>query len=254
MTWSQLLRPLTGGGGIIPTGSRVDVFNEIYLAFLVLGTAVGVVVIGYMLYNGWAYREGSPKAEKADVERPELGEIPTGGGGGRKLALSFGLSTVIVVSLIIWTYGTLLYVENSQAAEPESDLHVDVVGKQFAWEFHYENGYVADSADGEPFRVPADRRIWLSVTSEDVFHNFGIPALRVKTDAMPGQRTDTWFLAEQPDTHEVVCYELCGAGHSYMTAEVVVMPPDEFDAWYEQAGANVTPTSPTGTEAGGAHG
>jgi cytochrome c oxidase subunit 2 len=233
--WTNWLVPLAGGG-LIPTGSRVDVFQTIYLAFLVLGTLVGVVVIGYMLWKAYVYRSGSEKSEKADVERPVLGELPMGGGGGRKLALSFGLSTVIVVSLIIWTYGTLLYVENSQAAEPESQLEVDVVGKQFAWEFHYENGYTADSANGDAFRIPVDRRVRISVTSEDVFHNFGIPELRVKTDAMPGQSTSTWFIAEETGTYESACYELCGAGHSYMTAQVEVMPQDQFDEWYASVG------------------
>ncbi|MDX1748560.1 MAG: cytochrome c oxidase subunit II [Halobacteriales archaeon] len=229
------LAPLQAGG-LIPTGSRVEVFRTIYLAFLVLGTLVGVVVIGYMLWKAYAYRTGSERSAKADVERPVLGEIPTGGGGGRKLALSFGLSTVIVVSLIIWTYGTLLYVENSQAADAEAQLEVEVVGKQFAWEFHYENGYVADSSQGDAFRVPVDRRVRLTVTSEDVMHNFGITALRVKSDAIPGQTTSTWFLAEEVDTHQADCFELCGAGHSYMSAEVVVMPQDEFDDWYASVG------------------
>jgi len=233
--WSNSLVPLAGGG-ILPTGSRVDVFQAVYGAFLGLGTLVGVVVIGYMLWKAYAYRSGSERSEQADVDRPVLGELPMGGGGGRKLALSFGLSTIIVVSLIIWTYGTLLYVENSQAAEPESELEVDVVGKQFAWEFHYENGYVADSANGDAFRIPVDRRVRIQVTSQDVFHNFAIPELRVKSDAMPGQTTSTWFIAEETDTYQSACYELCGAGHSYMTAEVIVMPQEEFDDWYASVG------------------
>ena len=235
MIWSNWLVPLAGGG-IIPTGSRVDVFSAIYGAFLVLGSLVGVVVIGYMLWKAYAYRSGSERSEKADVDRPVLGELPAGGGGGRKLALSFGLSTIIVVSLIIWTYGTLLYVENSQAAEPDAAIEVEVVGKQFAWEFHYENGYVADSGSGETFRVPVDQRVYIEVTSTDVFHNFGVPGLRVKTDAMPGQSTSTWFIAEETGTYEAACYELCGAGHSYMTAQVEVMPQDEFDEWYASVG------------------
>lgn len=235
MMWSTWFAPLAGGG-LIPTGSRVNVFQEIYFVFLALGSAVGVVVISYMLYTGYSYRAGSKKSQKVDIDRPVLGELPTGGGGGRKLALSFGLSTVIVLSLIIWTYGTLLYVENSQAAETDAQLDVEVVGKQFAWEFHYENGYVADSTAGEAFRIPVDRRVQITVTSADVFHNFGIPGLRVKTDAIPGQTTSTWFIAEETDTHEAVCYELCGAGHSYMTAEVEVMEQDAFDDWYESVG------------------
>ena len=223
-------------GGLIPTGSRVDVFRTIYLAFLVLGTLVGVVVIGYMCWKAYAYRTGSERSQKADVDRPVLGEIPTGGGGGRKLALSFGLSTVIVVSLIIWTYGTLLYVENSQAAEPDAELTVEVVGKQFAWEFHYENGHVADSSQGDAFRVPVDRRVRIVVTSADVMHNIGIPALRVKTDAIPGQTTSQWFIAEETGNYAAQCYELCGAGHSYMTATVEVVPQAEFDRWYASVG------------------
>ncbi len=248
MNWSNLLAPLAGGG-FIPTGSRVDVFSQIYLVFLALGTIVGVVVIAYMLYNGYAYRVGSEKSKKADVDRPVLGELPSGAGGGRKLALSFGLSTIIVVSLIIWTYGTLLYVENSQAAEPESQLTVDVVGKQFAWEFHYENGHVADSGNGDPFRVPVDRRVDLRLTSADVFHNFGIPELRVKADAMPGQTTEAWFIAEETGNHTALCFELCGAGHSYMTADVVVMEQDAFDEWYASAG-NESGNGSTATENG----
>jgi cytochrome c oxidase subunit 2 len=232
---SPSLAPLQSGG-LIPTGSRIDVFQQIYLAFLVLGSIVGVVVIGYMCWKAYAYRSGSEKSEKADVDRPVLGELPSGGGGGRKLALSFGLSTIIVVSLIIWTYGTLLYVENSQAAQPEAQLTVDVVGKQFAWEFHYPNGHVADSSQGDAFRVPVNRRVRLVVTSEDVMHNIGIPELRVKTDAIPGQTTSTWFIAEETDTYMAQCYELCGAGHSYMTAQVEVMPQDEFDEWYASVG------------------
>jgi cytochrome c oxidase subunit 2 len=232
---SNWLAPLQAGG-LIPTGSRVNVFQEIYLAFLVLGTIVGVVVIGYMCWKAYAYRSGSARSEKADVDRPVLGELPSGGGGGRKLALSFGLSTIIVLSLIIWTYGTLLYVENSQAAEPEAELEVDIVGKQFAWEFHYPNGHVADSSNGDAFRIPVDQRVRITVTSDDVMHNFGIPALRVKSDAIPGQTTSTWFIAEEVDTYQADCFELCGAGHSYMSAEVVVMPQDEFDDWYESVG------------------
>jgi len=242
--WPNLLVPLQGGS-LIPTGSRVHIFQSIYLVFLLLGTAVGIVVISYMLYNGYTYRTGSEKSERADVDRPQLGEIPTGGGGGRHLALSFSLSTIIVVSLIIWTYGTLLYVSNPTAAQSAGELHVTVVGKQFAWEFHYPNGYVADSSNGDPFRVPVNRRVQLTVTSKDVFHDFGIPSLRVKSDAMPGQTTSQWFLATQTGTHIARCYELCGAGHSYMTAKVVVMPQNAFDSWYATTGNNTTTATPS---------
>lgn len=206
-------------------------FREIFDVFVVLGTLVGIIVLGYMLLNAYKYREGSDREEvkKADEDRPTLGELPEGGGGGRKLFLSFGLSTIVVVSLIVWTYGTLLYVEGGAAAQAEEPLDVEVVGFQFGWKFTYPNGEQVNGV----LRVPADRPVRLTVTSEDVFHNFGISSLRVKTDAIPGQTTETWFMAEEPGNHTAQCFELCGVGHSDMNADVIVMEPSEYREWYD---------------------
>ncbi|WP_137286179.1 cytochrome c oxidase subunit II [Halorussus salinisoli] len=225
--------------GIVPKGTRVEVFQQIFTVFLALGTLVGVVVVGYMVYNAYKYRDGDGRAP--DDDAPGLGELPTGGGGGRKLFLSFGLSTIIVVSLIVWTYGTLLYVEENPPgeAEGEESLEVEVVGFRFGWEFVYPNGHTANT-----LRVPRNESVHLSVTSDDVFHTFGVPDLRVKTDAIPGQQTDTWFVASETGTYEARCFELCGAGHSYMTAEVVVMEPDEYESWY----ANTTSSNSSASD------
>ena len=220
--------------GLVPRGTRVEVFDAIFTVFLVLGTVVGVIVIGYMLYNGYKYREGAEHEEvkKADGDRPTLGELPTGGGGGRKLFLSFILSTIVVVSLVLWTYATLLYVEGGAMAQPQDPVDVEVVGIQFGWKFTYENGH----EEFGTLRVPEDRAIRLNVTSEDVFHNFGAPGLRVKTDAIPGQRTTTWFIGDETGTYEATCYELWGTGPAAMTADIVVMEPDEYAEWYASTG------------------
>ena len=217
--------------GLIPRGTRAFVFERIFVVFLVLGTAVGVVVVGYMLYNAYKYRADSGRG--SDDDRPVLGELPTGSGGGRKLFTSFFLSTVVVVSLISWTYGTLLFVE--EGPEAEDTMEVRVEGYQFDWRFVYPNGYESDT-----LYVPRNESVRLVVTSDDVFHNFGIPALRVKTDAIPGQETETWFRAEETGNYSAQCYELCGSGHSFMTATVVVMEPDEYERWYEGTGGNGT--------------
>lgn len=214
---------LPAQSGVVPRGTRVDVFQQIFTVFLILGTLVGVVVIGYMVYN--ALKNLDDGSEHGDALR--VGELPTGGGGGRKLFVSFGLSAIIVVSLIAWTYGTLLYVEQDPPAERADGVEIEVVGFRFGWTFVYPNGHETNT-----LRVPQGETVRLTVTSRDVFHTFGIPDLRVKTDAIPGQRTETWFEAEERGTYEVRCFELCGAGHSYMTADVRVMRPDEYDAWY----------------------
>ena len=243
---------LQADGGIIPRGTRMEVFNQIYWVFLILGTIVGVVVIGYMLYNAYKYRVGTD--ESADIDRPTLGELPRGGGGGRKLFLSFALSAIIVISLIAWTYGTLLYVEGASADQEavvgdEDPIVVEVEGWQFGWTYTYEDvpghedGVVIDSFGEEEtvlqedraMVVPKDRTIHLRVTAEDgdVWHTFGVPELRVKADALPGQYTEQWFAAEEEGEHIARCYELCGQGHSAMHGGVIVVDDDEFDEWYE---------------------
>lgn len=227
--------PLDGGhpgGGLIPRGSRVEVFQDIYWVFLALGALVGVVVIAYMLKLAYQYRHDADAP--TDVDRPELGEVPTGGGKGGKLFLSLGLSAVIVISLIGWTYGTLLYVEQDSPVESGEALTVDVEGYQFGWSYTYPNGHQAST-----LRLPANTAVKLTVTSRDVFHNFGIPGLKVKTDAIPGQTTDTWLITDGPAEYEAVCYELCGAGHSFMRSDVVVLPESEYEEWY----ANTTNAS-----------
>lgn len=231
---------LLQAGGIVPRGTRVEVFSQIFTVFLWLGTLVGIVVISYMLYKAYKYRAGGA-GEKAEVERPSLGELPTGGGGGKKLFLSFGLSTIIVVSLIVWTYGTLLYVETSAATETAESLEVEVVGYQFGWQYTYPNG-----ATSGTLRVPKGERIQLKVTSRDVFHNYGIPSQRVKADAIPGKVTDTWFEPTETGTYKAQCYELCGVGHSYMESQVIVMEPEAFQQWYANtSAANQTTATPT---------
>lgn len=237
--------PVAHAGGV---RAPAEVFNDIFTVFLGLGTLVGVVVVTYTLYNAYKYRDGDGAGVDADVDRPEMGELPSGGGGGKKLFLSLSLSAIIVVGLILWTYVSLLYIEtgpSSQQAQIQAlaagspiqegqldPIEIDVIGHQFSWEFIYPNG----ASTTGTMRVPKDRLIRMNVTSADVFHNIGINELRVKADAVPGQETKAWFVAKRNTTYEAQCYELCGSGHSYMDAEVRVLPQEDYDAWYNGTG------------------
>jgi cytochrome c oxidase subunit 2 len=220
------------------TGSwraQAEVFSELFTVFLAVGTVVGIVVITYTLYHAYKYRdtrEEEAEAEAGDgFDAPQLGELPAGqeGGKSKKLFLSFGLSAIIVVSVVVYSYSLLLYVE--EGPEVESDMDVDVTGIQFAWLFEYPNGQTSTAT----MRVPAgeNHTIGLRVTSNDVWHAFRANDLRVKADAIPGETSRTWFIADEPGTYRIDCLELCGASHSQMTGEIVVMEPDEFNEWYD---------------------
>jgi len=210
--------------------SRAEIFQSIFAVFLALGALVGAVVIGYTLYNAYRNRVDGNEFDDAAVsaaseERPRVGDLPSGGGGGRKLFLSFAISAVIVVGLILWTYSALLYVEGQpNTADAE---RIEVTGEDFTWQFEYDNG----ATTVNELRVPANERVLLRATSGDVWHTFGIPEKHVKTDAIPGQTSTTWFDTGETGEYRAECFELCGTGHSGMTATVIVMEPEAYERW-----------------------
>ena len=131
----------------------------------------------------------------------------------------------LVLFLAWFAIGFPQYV--SLQTPPRDAMDVYVQAKKWMWQFAYPGG--PNSTD--VLRVPAGRPVRLLLTSRDVIHSFFVPAFRLKQDALPGRYTQTWFKASEPGRHQVFCAEYCGVGHSAMLGEVVVMKPEEFDAW-----------------------
>jgi heme/copper-type cytochrome/quinol oxidase subunit 2 len=97
-------------------------------------------------------------------------------------------------------------------------LHVNVTAQRFSWSFNCTSGCGVAAV----LTVPRNKIVILNITSIDVFHSFGIPDLRVKTDAIPGKYNLIWFQVSTPGTYRIQCYELCGPGHAFMIAKLVV--------------------------------
>jgi len=229
--------------------TQAEVFDEIFFVFLALGTAIGIIVVAYTLWNAYKYRDGGENGGKdEDFDAPVVGELPTGQGGpkAKKLFLSFGLSAIVVISLVVYAYGLLLYVEEGPGSGSEIEMEGDgdnlevlVDGFQFGWDYTYANGHT----ETNEMIVPADTRIDIAVTSSDVWHNFGASELRFKADSIPGEMAYTWFSVSSDELEEtedgeraefiVECFELCGSGHSQMDGTITVMPQDEFEEWYD---------------------
>ncbi len=211
--------------------TQANVFDELYTLFLVLGTLVGIVVITYLLYKAYKYREGR-EVEDDEFEEPVLGELPVGAEkGGKKVFVSFAISAIIVVSLVAYAYTALLYVEAGPTEElgEEDVLEVDVTAFAFGWSFEYPNGETTNNE----LVVPEGKAIDLEVSSRDVWHTFSVRELRVKADAIPGQTASTWFIADETGEYRSVCDELCGSGHSQMYGTVNVTSQETFLNWYE---------------------
>ncbi len=113
------------------------------------------------------------------------------------------------------------------ASPPAETLNIYIVGKQWMWKVQHTTG----QREINQLHVPVGRPVKLIMTSEDVIHNFSIPAMRVKADVIPGRFVQIWFEPTRPGTYQVFCAEYCGTQHSGMIGQVVVMEATAYQTW-----------------------
>ena len=73
-----------------------------------------------------------------------------------------------------------------------------------------------------------NRPVIIQLTSKDVVHSFGVPAMRVKQDAVPGLRSPVWFTPIVEGEFEIACSQLCGLGHHRMRGVIKVESDDAY--------------------------
>jgi cytochrome c oxidase subunit 2 len=76
--------------------------------------------------------------------------------------------------------------------------------------------------------VPVNRPVVILLSSKDVIHSFGIHAMRVKQDAIPGVVTPIWFTPTSTGSFDIACSQLCGLGHYRMRGQLIVEPEEVF--------------------------
>ena len=79
--------------------------------------------------------------------------------------------------------------------------------------------------------VPVNAKVKVLLTSYDVIHSWAVPALGIKTDAIPGRVNETWFQITKPGVYYGQCSEICGIGHGFMPIAVEAVSKEEFDDW-----------------------
>ena len=130
-----------------------------------------------------------------------------------------------LITLIIFFWGANIYFAMSRP--PDETLNIYVVGKQWMWKIQHTDG----TREINELHVPVGRAVRLIMTSEDVLHDFSIPAFRVKADVIPGRYTQIWFEATKPGRYHLFCAEYCGTRHSGMTGQIVVMDAADYQTW-----------------------
>ncbi len=153
------------------------------------------------------------------------------------------LPTVLLGVLLVW--GTLDSARITGVGE-EPDAVIEVIARQWFWEFRYLDGdgnAVAVSHD--QLAMPLAQMVEFRITSQDVIHSFWIPRLGGKMDAIPGRVNRLRLRADHDGAGTGIrgqCAEFCGLSHAHMHFEVRVLENDAWADWLAEHAIAATPT------------
>ena len=142
----------------------------------------------------------------------------------------------LVLSMVMFAWGAVIYVDFRRM--PQDTMDIYVVGKQWMWKAQQPSGL----KEINELHVPVGRNVRLILASEDVIHDFYVPAFRVKMDVVPGHYNTMWFRPTKPGRYHFFCSQYCGMNHAVMGGWVTVMEPADYAAWL--AGASGAETNP----------
>lgn len=217
---------LPGSGHVTNhTSSIVGLWVTSWIVLLI----VGVISWGLMLWAVIAYRR----------RKGETG-LPV------QLRYNMPIETLFTVVPFIITVGFFAFTAKTMTAieQPNHATRVvQVIGKQWSWDFNYTNENTFDAGiqyqDGANAKTEAtlptlyleqNVPVEIDLTSRDVIHSFWVVDFLYKKDMFPGRVNRIYFTPEEKGTYMGKCAELCGEFHSAMLFNVKVVDKATYDA------------------------
>lgn len=171
------------------------------------------------------------------------------------------IPVLILVVIAVPSFRLLYFADRTHDAE----MTLKIIGHQWYWSYEYpdqgnftfDSNMVAeeDLQEGDLRLLTVDNKVVLPVntdirllmTSDDVIHNWAMPAFGTKLDTVPGRTNETWVRIEKEGLYHGQCSELCGVNHGFMPIQVKAVSKEAFAAWVvkakkEFASTDVTPT------------
>jgi cytochrome c oxidase subunit II len=200
-----------------PESSNAKAIDDIYRAALGVTVTIFVLVGGWLLYTAVRFR-----ARKGlEIDPPQVH-------GSTRLELGWTIVPVLIlVGLAGYTFYRLPTAENISTGP--GSLPISVSAAQFAFSYTYPNG--KHPAQPSILVLPVDTPIEIDLTSKDVNHDWWVPALAPKIDAIPGQVNHTGFTATEAGLYPGRCAEFCGVGHATMTIAVRIVSKAAFQRY-----------------------
>ena len=210
-----------------PASYEAGKITTLTIYFIVVATLILLTVIGLLIYVTVKFR-----AKPGDGEPRQF--------TGNKVVEGFmiGVPTLLVGGFFYLTLSTMKAVM-PPADGPKPD--VVIRGHQFWWEAQYpgSNAIVANE-----IHLPVGRKLLLHIEAADVIHDWWVPELGAKMDAIPGRTNHLWVTIQKPGVFEGACSEFCGAQHAWMRIRVVAQPEAEYRQWLNERAQNaITPTA-----------
>jgi cytochrome c oxidase subunit 2 len=241
--------------GIVPNasahGKQIDQLIEFCHWFMVV---LFVGWISYFLFVIWRFhRSRNPVASYYGFQSHATTHIE--------------FSVILIEAVILIGFAVPLWnkrIADIPAVDVANAVRIRAIGYQFNWYFHYagqdgvfaaqNSKYVSgvnplgldptDKAAADDIFVPAELSLKLNtpsvvfVTSRDVIHGLALHRLRVQQDAIPGSEVPMAFrpivATPEGESWDIICAQLCGAGHAIMKASYLVKPEPDFDKWYKE--------------------
>jgi cytochrome c oxidase subunit II len=230
-------------GPHLPPGRASEQAASQQTDYTVLAAMATPVVIGVLLYFGWALvfwrQQPGDETDAAPLH------------GNLKVQVTWIVGTAAIV-LSLAVYGTIELISPAGAGagqgpqpifkngippaasttswSPNSNnvLQVQVIGQQWAWTYRYPQFGGFETTE---LALPVGQPVQFNVTSLDVIHSFWAYTLGVKADANPGVNNVAYTTPKATGYFQVRCAELCGIWHGAMYDYGKVVPVAAFMTW-----------------------
>lgn len=204
--------PLTA---LDPKGPFSRKENDLFWPVFWIATAVFVLVEGGILVAVFLFRDRKGAKEAKQLH------------GSPKLEVLWTvIPALILAGIAVPTTAAVFDLTECG----EGAMSVDIIGHQWWFEYKYPDQEITTA---NVLVIPAGEEVCANMTSEDVIHNFWVPALNGKRYLIPGQFTTLRLEADDPGEYWGHCAEFCGLSHSLMRARVIALSRPDFDAWVE---------------------
>ncbi len=204
-----------------PATPQAQSISNLFMLVLIIALVILALVIGFITYILIRHRRRPGREEGSQIH------------GNLKLeilwtAVPFGILAVVLVFTIRTMHSVY-----PPAGDRQPDLVV--IAHQWWWEVRYPG---TGAVTANEIHIPTGRQLLLKIESADVIHDFWVPRLARKVDAIPGHPNRLWLQVDKPGVYHGSCNEFCGAGHAWMLLRVVAQSPPDYGRWLQHEAQN----------------